>query len=94
MRRKKVYKRTLDALLQDVYQLSEKLQDQECGELYRKIQEALEREEEEDLEFDGDDFIIAGGSGQVQVLEARERERERDEEMNKFGDSVGDMGQP
>jgi hypothetical protein len=49
MRRKKLYKQTLDSLLQDVYQLTEKLQDQECSELYRKIQEALDREEEEDL---------------------------------------------
>ena len=73
MRRKRVYRHTLEGLLQEINQLHQKLESKETGDIVAKIQEAMEREEEEDLELEGDDFIIDGSSGQVQVLEGRER---------------------
>ena len=49
MRRKRVYRHTLDALLQELGYLHQRVQSQETADIIVRIQEAMEREEEEDL---------------------------------------------
>ena len=90
MRRKRVYRHTLEGLLQEISQLHQKLESKETGDIVARIQEAMEREEEEDLELEGDDFIIDGSSGQVQVLEGRERREEN--KLHRLQESVGELG--
>ena len=69
MRRKRVYKRVLQGLLLDMQHLKQKYDAEECKEIAKKIEQAIERNDEEDLEFDGEDFIITGGNVNVEILE-------------------------
>ena len=49
--------------------LKQKYDAEECKEIAKKIEQAIERNDEEDLEFDGEDFIITGGNVNVEILE-------------------------
>jgi len=71
MRRKKEYRQSLETLLELISQLHQTRPSDETGEMVHFIQRAFDKQEEEDLELEGDDFIIAGGSGHMQVLEGR-----------------------
>lgn len=76
MRRKKNYRRTIEALLADVERLRERAEgpgEAALGEMAERLRGSLENEEDEDakqLEL-SDDFIISGN--QMQILDGREK---------------------